>query len=342
MGLVVFRHGQDGDLGDGTLLALDTAGPFVHGRKVGVQVTGVAAAAGDFFTGCGNFAKGVGVVGDIGDDDQYVHAQFVGQVFGSGDGHTRGGDTFYRRVVGQVDEHNGTGQRAGAVKVFHEVVGFFEGDTYGREYNGEAFAGTQYLGLTGDLRSQLGMGQTGAGEYRQLLAADQGVQSVDGADAGLDEFGRIVAGSRVHGFAVDIPVFVGNDIRAAVDGTAHPVKHTAQHGRGYAQAHAVAQETGLGIVNLQALGAFKQLNQRLVAVDNQHLAAADLSVGLLDLHQFVVFDTLDLVNQHQGADDLANRLVIFTHRVRLPLSVLQRQHPVSWRFRQIFPRALFR
>ena len=177
---------------------VDTAGPFVHGRKVGVQITGVAAAAGDFFTGCGNFAEGVGVVGDIGDDNQYVHAQFVGEVFGSGDGHTRGGDTFYRRVVGQVDEHNGTGQRAGTVKVFHEEVGFFEGDTYRREYDGEAFAGTQYLCLTGNLRRQLGMGQAGAGEYRQFLAADQGVQSVDGADAGLNEFGRIVAGGRVH------------------------------------------------------------------------------------------------------------------------------------------------
>jgi hypothetical protein len=33
------------------------------------------------------------------------------------------------------------------------------------------------------------MGQAGAGEYRQLLAADQGVQAVDGGNAGLDELG---------------------------------------------------------------------------------------------------------------------------------------------------------
>ena len=174
------------------------------------------------------------------------------------------------------------------------------------------------------------MGQTGAGEYRQLLTADQGVQSVDGADAGLDKFGRIVAGGRVHGLAVDVPVFVGDDIRAAVNGTAHAVEDAAQHGRGHAQAHAVAQETGFGIVDLQALGAFKELYQRLVAVDNQDLAAADFTVGLLDFHQFVVFDAFYLVNQHQRADDLANCLVIFTHRVRLPLSVLQRQLPISW------------
>ena len=50
--------------------------------------------------------------------------------------------------------------------------------------------GAQHLGLTGDLRRQIRVGQTGAGENRQLLPAHQGVQAVDGGNAGLDKLVR--------------------------------------------------------------------------------------------------------------------------------------------------------
>ena len=48
MGLVVLGHGQDGYHRDGALLAYAAAGAFVHLSQVGVQIAGVAAAAGDF------------------------------------------------------------------------------------------------------------------------------------------------------------------------------------------------------------------------------------------------------------------------------------------------------
>ena len=75
--------------------------------------------------------------------------------------------------------------------------GFLKGDADCREDNGEVTGVVaQYLGLTGDLSSQLGVGQTGAGEDGQLLTANQGVQSVNGGNAGLNELVRGSSGRR--------------------------------------------------------------------------------------------------------------------------------------------------
>src|SRR5574344_1560781 len=52
---VVFRHGQDRNLGDTALLAPDTSRALVHRRKVGVEVTGITASAGNFFARRRNF-----------------------------------------------------------------------------------------------------------------------------------------------------------------------------------------------------------------------------------------------------------------------------------------------
>ena len=48
--------------------------------------------------------------------------------------------------------------------------------------------------LADDLRGELVGRKARAGEDRQLLPADQRVQPVDGANAGLDEVGRLLAG----------------------------------------------------------------------------------------------------------------------------------------------------
>ena len=70
--------------------------------KVGVQVAGIAAAAGDFLACGGDLAQRLGVVGDIGQDDQDVHALLKRQILRGGQRHTRRGDTLDGRVVRQV------------------------------------------------------------------------------------------------------------------------------------------------------------------------------------------------------------------------------------------------
>ena len=157
------------------------------------------------------------------------------------------------------------------------------------------------------------MGQTGAGEDGQLLAADQGVQAVDGGNAGLDKLCGIGPGCRVHGQAVDIQVRVGNDSGAAVDGLAHAVEDAAQHILGNGQLLGVAQEADLGLGQVDALGGLEQLNNSLVAFHLKHLAAADLAVGELDLAQLVVGDAFHMLDHHQRAGDLSYCLILFNH-----------------------------
>ena len=133
--------------------------------KVGVQVAGVAAAAGDFLLCGGDLTQGFGVVGDVGQDDQDVHALVECQVFRSGQRHTRGGDTFHGRIVCQVDEQNGTVDGAGAAEFFHEEFRFFKGDADGGKDDGEVGRiAVQNLCLPGDLGGQL---RHGAGRSRR-------------------------------------------------------------------------------------------------------------------------------------------------------------------------------
>ena len=84
--------------------------------------------------------------------------------------------------------------RARAPELLNEELRFFKRDADGGEDDGEVRrVVAQHLCLTGDLGGQLRVRQAGAGEDRQLLAADEGVQAVDRGDAGLDE---LIAGNR--------------------------------------------------------------------------------------------------------------------------------------------------
>ena len=166
------------------------------------------------------------------------------------------------------------------------------------------------------------MRQTGAGEDGQLLPADQSVQAVDGRDAGLDELVGVVTGCRVHRQAVDVPVLLRDDVRAAVDGLAHAVEHAAQHVGRHTQLQGMSQEANLGVGQVDAGGGFKELDHGGVAVDLQHLAPADAAVGQLHLHQLVVGDIFHHTNHHQGAGDLLNGAIFTNHWSSPPCSAM--------------------
>ena len=166
------------------------------------------------------------------------------------------------------------------------------------------------------------MGQAGAGEDGQLLAADQRIQAVNGGNAGLDELVGIVAGGGVHRQAVDVPVLLGEDVGAAVNGLAHAVEHAAQHIAGHAQLQGVAQEADLGVRQIDTGGGFKELDHGGVAVDLQHLAPAEGAVMQLDLHQFVIGDVFHHADHHQRAADLLNGFIFTDHSSSPPLAAM--------------------
>ena len=323
VGLVILRHGQDGDQRDGAGLAQLAARPLVDGGQVRVQIPREAPSAGDLLLGGGDLPQCLGVVGDVGHDDQHVHILLKGQILGGGQGHPGGGDALHGRVVGQIGEHDRPVNGAGALELADEELRLLKGDADGGKHHGELGGVVpQHLGLPGDLGRQIGVGQAGAGEDGKLLPTDQGVQPVDGADAGLNELVGVVPGRRVHGQAVDVPVLLRQDVGPAVDGPAHAVEHPAQHVGGHAQLQGVAQEADLGVRQVDAGGRLEQLDHGGVAVDLQHLAPADGAVVELHLHQLVIGDALDHADDHQGAGDLLDRSVFPDHASSPPSSAM--------------------
>ena len=150
---------------------------------------------------------------------------------------------------------------------------------------------------------------------------DEFIQTVDGRNAGLDELVGIVTGGGVHRQAVDVAVFLCQNLRTTVDGLAHAVEHAAQHIAGDAQLQGMSQKTHLGIRHVDAGGRFKQLHNSGIAVDLQHLAPADGAVAQLHLHQFVIGNAFHHADHHQRADDLFYGFVFTNHACSPPLAM---------------------
>lgn len=90
---IIVGHGENRDLGDGSVTALDTTSTFVDGRQIRVHVTGVTTTTGHLFTGSGDLTEGIAVSRKIGKNDQDVLLELVGVVLGGRKGETRGNDT---------------------------------------------------------------------------------------------------------------------------------------------------------------------------------------------------------------------------------------------------------
>ena len=313
MGLVVLRHGQDGNHGDTSLLASLPTCALVHLCQVCVHISGVAAASRHFLLGCGDLTESVRIVCNVCQNDKDMHVFLKGQVLCCRQGHTGCGDTLHRRVIGQVDKEYRSVDSACLLEGLHEEVGLLKGDTHGREYNGEFLIGPTHLRLPCDLGCQLGVRQTGAGEDRQLLATDKSVQSVDGGDACLDKLGRVNPGRRVHRQTVDVPSLFREDLRASVRGASQTVKYAAQHVPGHAQLQAPSKETHLAVAQVNTCGIFIELYDNFIAVHLQHFAAAFLAVCQFNLAEFVVGDALHAFHHHQRAGNFLYGSVFFWH-----------------------------
>ena len=157
------------------------------------------------------------------------------------------------------------------------------------------------------------MGQTGAGEYGQLLAANQSVKTVNGGNTGLDKLCGVGAGGRVHRQTVDVQMRLGKYVGAAVYGLTHTVKDSTEHILAHGKLQRVTEEANLGLRKVDALCGLEKLNDCLVALDLKHLAAANLAVGKLYLGQLIVGNALDMVYYHKRACDLSYGFILFNH-----------------------------
>ena len=243
-----------------------------------------------------------------------MHPAVKREIFRGGQSHLRRCDTLDGGVVCEVREHNGSVERAGASEALDKVVRLLEGYTHCRKDNGELLVVAEDFSLTRYLSREVCMGQTGGREYRQLLTSDEGVQSVDSGDTGLYELLGIASGCRIHRQAVDIHSLLGDYLGAAVYGSAESVKDAAEHIGRNAELHLPAGETHLAVGEVDSGGVFKQLNERVRAVDFEHAAAAGLAVCQLYLAEFVILDSLDLAHEHKRSRNLLNSSVFFRHQ----------------------------
>ena len=335
--LVILRHSQDGNHGDGAGTAHLAPGTLIHGGKVGIQVAGIAAAPRNLLACRGHLAQCLGVVGDVGHDDQHVHIAVERQVLSGSQRHTRRGDTLNGGVRRQVDKQHGAVDGTGAAEVGDKEIRFLKGNADSGEHDGKAAVGAAHLCLPRNLGGKVGVRQTGAGEDGQFLPAHQRIQSVDGGYTRLNELGGVVAGGGVDGGAVDIQRLLRQDGGTVVDDLPHAVEHAPQHMLGHRQLNAVSGETHLGFRQVQPGGGVEQLYQHVAPVDLQHAATAHLAVRQLDFTQLVVLDALDLPDKHQRSGDLLYGSVFPNHTV-LSLSLMRAAHgqparpaPPSWR-----------
>ena len=173
------------------------------------------------------------------------------------------------------------------------------------------------------------MGQAGGREDGELLAAHEGVEPVDGRNAGLNELLRVVAGGGVHGQAVDIHALFGQDLGAAVDDAAEPVEDAGEHILADAELHGAAEEADLAFGEVDAGGGLEELDESIGAVDLEHLAAALFAVCEGDFAELVINDAFDAAHQHQRAGDFFNGTVFLWHQNFSPSS--QRAPSSFWR-----------
>ena len=94
---------------------------------------------------------------------------------------------------------------------------------------------------------------------------------------------------------------------------AHAVEDAAEHILGHGQLQRVAQEADLAVLQVDAGGIFKQLDDGSIAVAFQNLAVANFAVRQLQLGQFVVGDALDVFDDHQRPGDLTDGTVFADH-----------------------------
>jgi len=233
-----------------------------------------------------------------------VHVFFKCQIFSGGQSHARGGDALDRGVVGKIDKEDGTVDGAGLLEALDEEVGLFKGDAHGGKHDREGLLRADNLGLARDLRGELGMRQAGRREDRQLLAADQRGQSVDGGNAGVDVVTGIFPHARIQRHAVDVQPHIRFNRSETVDRTADSVEGASEDFLRQRDFHRMTRQTRMRILQGHAFGAFKDLNNGLVfIIFNDAAELLRLSVDR-EFHDFIEGGVFYALENNERAVDL--------------------------------------
>mmetsp|Transcript_2828 Transcript_2828/g.6092 ORF Transcript_2828/g.6092 Transcript_2828/m.6092 type:complete len:274 (+) Transcript_2828:2106-2927(+) len=183
---IIVRHSKNRKLRNGTIASNNTSSTFVNGGQIGIHITRVTTASGNFFTSSRNLTKGISVRRHIGKDSEDVQVTFVGKVLRCGESQTRGNNTFNGRIVGQVQEQRSTLHSTTFFEIGTEETSGFHIHTHGTKDNTEILFVCIHGILLFDERSlarnlcgNFVVRKTGSRENRNLLSTSNGVHDIN-------------------------------------------------------------------------------------------------------------------------------------------------------------------
>ena len=176
-----------------------------------------------------------------------MHAFLECKVLGSCQRYLRSDQTLYNRVICQVQEHNNVVRYTAFLEGPAEELCYVVFNTHSDKYDCELFIRISQGCLLYDLCCQLVVRKSVSGENRQLLSTNQGGQTVDCRDTGMDIVSWVFTGNRVQRQAVDVSSYLCVNRSHAVDRFSDTVKGTSQDFLGKSDLHRMSGQTGMGI-----------------------------------------------------------------------------------------------
>ena len=216
VGNIVTRHGQNWELCNRSLLALDNSSTLVEHSKVSVHVTRVTTSPRNFFTCSTDLSKCITVVGHVRVDNENGIVVLECEVFSSCQCKTRRNDSLDSRVVSKVDEQCSVFKRTGSLQVGTEEIVFFSGNTHCTENDNKLLIASLQLCLSSDLQCNVVVRKTRSRENWQLLSTNECCTAVDCRNSSLNEIMWALSAVWVDCSTDDVSVFFSNDVRSTV------------------------------------------------------------------------------------------------------------------------------
>ena len=136
---IIIGHCEDGELGNGSELSINTTGSLIDGGKIRIHVTWVTSSTRHLLSGCRDLSQGIGIGCHICKNGKDVHVFLIGKMLSSGQGESWSNNTLNSGVIGVIHEQDDTVHGAIHLEVVLEETGCLQVDTHCSEDNSEVF-----------------------------------------------------------------------------------------------------------------------------------------------------------------------------------------------------------
>ncbi len=161
--------------------------------------------------------------------------------------------------------------------------------------------------VAGNLNRDAVVRQPAAGENRQLLAAHEAVQDIDGGNAGFNEVSWLRAMRWIYGEALDAQTLNRRHGRAAVDDAPDAVENSPQELGPDAEPERLAVQTNSGRGRRQPLGGFQHFDYHVPLVEQRYPSETPSSVAANHVHRLVEADVDVTPHEQQRPLDAGGR-----------------------------------